>query len=163
MRKTLVLALCLAAMLLGCQKKPQVRPASMGPVGSAAPAPRTAARPTPPRIEPVGPPRPADHSASGPMFKPVRGSALTPVTPAPAARRLPPVSTAKPLPPVPVTPPPAAVPGQRTYMVKNRDTLWSIAVRELGSGQRHKEILALNPGIQPTKLKVGQPLILPAR
>lgn len=152
MRKALVLTLCLAAMLLGCQKKPQVKSDSIGPVGAGAPATMAGAKPLPPRIEPVGPPMPADPAGTVPAF--------TPVTPMPMARPLPPVPEARPLPPVTVTPP---APAGRTYVIKNRDTLWGIATRELGSGKRSKEIVDLNPGLQPTKLKIGQTLILPDR
>ena len=43
------------------------------------------------------------------------------------------------------------------------DTLWSIAQRFLGDGQRWREIVELNPGLEPSKLKVGQVIILPAK
>lgn len=37
-----------------------------------------------------------------------------------------------------------AAPASKSYTVKKGDTLWSIAVKQLGSGARHKEILKLN-------------------
>jgi LysM repeat protein len=41
------------------------------------------------------------------------------------------------------------------------DTLKAIARRELGDGERWKEIVDLNPGLSPSKLAVGQVLLLP--
>ena len=51
--------------------------------------------------------------------------------------------------------------GPRTYVVKNGDTLGTIAQRELGSTKRWKEIEALN-GVKPERLAVGMTLKLPA-
>ncbi|MCC7015282.1 MAG: LysM peptidoglycan-binding domain-containing protein [Planctomycetes bacterium] len=52
--------------------------------------------------------------------------------------------------------------GNKTYVVKSGDTLSKIAARELGDGDRWNEIKALNPGMDPQKLKVGQSIVLPA-
>ena len=49
----------------------------------------------------------------------------------------------------------------RTYVVRRGDTLWSIAVREYGSGQRWRDIAEANPNLNPTKLRIGQQIILP--
>lgn len=50
----------------------------------------------------------------------------------------------------------------KEYVVKSGDTLWSIAKRSLGQGERYAEIAALN-GIKPPYLiKPGQKLKLPA-
>ena len=49
----------------------------------------------------------------------------------------------------------------RTYTIRKSDTLWSIAKRRLGSGRRWKEIVAVNPGLDPTKLQPGQTIKLP--
>jgi LysM repeat protein len=46
--------------------------------------------------------------------------------------------------------------------VQKGDTLKAIARRELGDGERWQEIVALNPGLSPSKLSVGQVLRLPA-
>jgi nucleoid-associated protein YgaU len=46
--------------------------------------------------------------------------------------------------------------------VQKGDTLKAIARRELGDGERWQEIVALNPGVSPSKLSVGQVLRLPA-
>lgn len=56
--------------------------------------------------------------------------------------------------------PPAA---GNTYTVQKGDTLWSIAQKFLGNGQRWREIVDVNPGLDPSKLKVGQSIVLPAR
>ena len=50
---------------------------------------------------------------------------------------------------------------QRVYVVRKGDTLWSIADAYYGDGQRWRDILEANPGLEPTKMRVGQQLILP--
>jgi nucleoid-associated protein YgaU len=57
---------------------------------------------------------------------------------------------------------PTAGPGERTYTIKAKDSLYGIAKRELGSGGRWKEITALNPGLDHNDLKVGRVIKLPA-
>jgi len=59
-----------------------------------------------------------------------------------------------------VTPPPAAGP---TYTIKEKDTLWSIAARYLGSGKRWPEIEAANPGLDHKKLPIGQTIKIPQK
>jgi len=49
----------------------------------------------------------------------------------------------------------------RTYTIKKTDTLWSIAIRFLNDGQRWKDIVDENPGLDPRKLKPGQTIRLP--
>ncbi|MGY0023763.1 N-acetylmuramoyl-L-alanine amidase [Streptomyces sp. YJ-C3] len=49
-----------------------------------------------------------------------------------------------------------------TYTVKRGDTLWSIAVHELGDGARYAEIKALN-SLKSDALSVGQKLTLPKK
>lgn len=49
----------------------------------------------------------------------------------------------------------------RLYRIKENDTLYSIATRELGSPGKLKEILSLNPGIDADRLKIGDTLRLP--
>ena len=51
--------------------------------------------------------------------------------------------------------------GARSYSVREGDNLWKIAARELGDGDRWKEIVALNPKVDPNKLIVGAALRLP--
>jgi len=77
----------------------------------------------------------------------------------------------KPKPPKPTpTPPPAPKPPkpkpkpQKTYTVKPGDSLWRIAQRELGNGNRWTEIYNLNKkviGNNPSLIRPGQKLILP--
>lgn len=49
---------------------------------------------------------------------------------------------------------------QRTYTVKSGDSLWAIAARELGNGQRYGEIKTLN-GLSSNTIQPGQVLKLP--
>jgi Tfp pilus assembly protein FimV len=49
----------------------------------------------------------------------------------------------------------------RTYAVRSGDSLWKIAARTLGDGERWKEIAALNPRTNPDRLVVGEELRLP--
>lgn len=48
------------------------------------------------------------------------------------------------------------------YVVRSGDTLRTIAEKKLGSGDRWKDIVAANPGLDPHKLAVGKSLHLPA-
>lgn len=64
-------------------------------------------------------------------------------------------------PPPPAQPQPVSVPSGGTYTVQRGDTLWSIALRVYGDGQRWKDIVAANPGMVPEKLRVGQTINLP--
>lgn len=57
---------------------------------------------------------------------------------------------------------PVTVPSARTYVVKGGDTLSEIAQRELGSSRRWQEIVAMNPGLDPARLRAGKELRLPA-
>jgi nucleoid-associated protein YgaU len=58
---------------------------------------------------------------------------------------------------------PAPTTTVRTYIVKKKDTLWSIAKECLGSGPRWKEIVDANPGLDPLKLSPGQSIRLPVK
>jgi nucleoid-associated protein YgaU len=49
----------------------------------------------------------------------------------------------------------------RTYRVAKGDSLWKIAARTLGDGNRWREIAELNPRIDPDRLVEGQTLVLP--
>lgn len=58
----------------------------------------------------------------------------------------------------------AAEKGVRDYVVKSGDYPWKIAKKELGSGNRYKEIFKYNPNInEKTTLSVGMHLKLPQR
>ena len=48
-----------------------------------------------------------------------------------------------------------------TYTIRKGDTLWSIAERVYGDGQRWVDIVRANPGIDPKKLRVDQTITLP--
>ncbi|MCW5753089.1 MAG: LysM peptidoglycan-binding domain-containing protein [Phycisphaeraceae bacterium] len=49
----------------------------------------------------------------------------------------------------------------REYVVRSGDTIERIARRELGSVTRQREILELNPGIDPLRLQIRAVLLLP--
>ncbi|MFQ5844914.1 MAG: LysM peptidoglycan-binding domain-containing protein [Planctomycetota bacterium] len=51
----------------------------------------------------------------------------------------------------------------RTYRVQEGDDLWTISRKHLGSALRYKQILSLNPGLSPLRLRPGQVIRLPAR
>lgn len=57
-----------------------------------------------------------------------------------------------------VADPPAA---NRYHVIQRGDTLWSIARRTYGSGQKYRDIAEANPGILARRLYVGQRLVLP--
>lgn len=48
----------------------------------------------------------------------------------------------------------------KTYTVKKGDTLWAIAKKELGDGQKYKDLAKLNNISDPNKIQVGQVLKL---
>ena len=47
------------------------------------------------------------------------------------------------------------------YTIRRGDTLWSIAKQHYNNGQRWKEIVSANPGLDPTRLKIGQQIVIP--
>ncbi|MBL8694212.1 MAG: LysM peptidoglycan-binding domain-containing protein [Planctomycetes bacterium] len=49
----------------------------------------------------------------------------------------------------------------RSYVVAKNDTLSTIAKKELGSKNRWNEILKVNEGLNPKKLKIGQTIQIP--
>ncbi len=63
--------------------------------------------------------------------------------------------------PQPVVSPVAAPVAQGSYTIQKNDTLWKIAERHYGNGQRWTDIAAANPGTNPKKLAVGQTIVLP--
>lgn len=69
-----------------------------------------------------------------------------------------PVKTVKPA-PKQETPKPAEK--ERTYVVRPRDTLWSIAKKFYGDASRYKEIAKYNNITDPNKIRVGQVLKIP--
>jgi LysM repeat protein len=52
----------------------------------------------------------------------------------------------------------------KLYTIKSGDSLWSIAQKQLGNGDRFKEILKLNPNISAeSNLVIGTKLKIPAK
>lgn len=49
----------------------------------------------------------------------------------------------------------------RTYTIRSGDSLSRIAATQMGDANRYGEILAMNPGLNPAKLGVGQVLRMP--
>ncbi|HKD99403.1 MAG TPA: LysM peptidoglycan-binding domain-containing protein, partial [Planctomycetota bacterium] len=52
-------------------------------------------------------------------------------------------------------------PSFRTYTVAKNDTLEKIAKRELGSSQKWRDIVKVNEGLDPKRLKAGASILLP--
>jgi LysM repeat protein len=65
-------------------------------------------------------------------------------------------------PPAKTQPAPVSKPSAGTYTVRSGDSLSRIADAQLGSADRYREILALNPGIKADKLSIGQVLRMPS-
>lgn len=55
----------------------------------------------------------------------------------------------------------ASVAAGDSYVIKSGDTLERIAQRTLGDGGKWRDIAKLNPGLDPTRLMVGQKITLP--
>ncbi|MFN0009448.1 MAG: LysM peptidoglycan-binding domain-containing protein [Planctomycetota bacterium] len=56
----------------------------------------------------------------------------------------------------------ASKPATGTYVVRAGDTLTGIAARLLGDGDRWRELVAANPGLDPKRLFVGKSIRVPA-
>ncbi len=52
--------------------------------------------------------------------------------------------------------------GGKTHTVRHGETLFSIARSSYGDGKAWKKIVSANPGVSPSKLKVGQVLTMPS-
>jgi LysM repeat protein len=71
----------------------------------------------------------------------------------------------KPPAPIPAAPAVGAAPaGSKAYVVQAGDKgFYPISRKLFGNTKRVKEIQALNPGVDPTKLKVGQTIYVPEK
>jgi nucleoid-associated protein YgaU len=104
---------------------------------------------------------PAPDRTAAPAATPADPSAKTassgdPPPAVPDAKEAAPATTAAP------KPAPAPSPAHRNYVVKEGDSLWSIAEKELGSGKYANKLIDANRGrIDPNNLKVGQVLVIP--
>lgn len=84
-------------------------------------------------------------------------------------RRSAPIPQPKPKPAVDVDPKPAPKPAVdpkstvREYTIQPNDILGEIAMRELGTSRRWREILELNPKLDPKRMRPGTVIKLPAR
>ena len=58
---------------------------------------------------------------------------------------------------------PKSRPRTRRYVIQEGDLLESIAREHLGSRNRWREIVELNPGLNPRNLKLGHTIRLPAK
>ena len=120
-------------------------------------------------------PKPAPAPAAAPAVAPATPA---PATPAPAAAPEPaaPAVTATPAPATPEPAAPAATPapvaaepvapastGPTTYTVVEGDSLWKIAERTYGAGERWTEISRANSLRRPNLIQVGAELELPAK
>lgn len=82
------------------------------------------------------------------------GGGASPSKPAPSAA--PKVASSK-----PSAPSPRPASGGRSYTVRSGDTLSRIAQRELGSSRRWRELVELNPGLDPARLLAGTKIRVP--
>ncbi|MBI5723259.1 MAG: LysM peptidoglycan-binding domain-containing protein [Planctomycetes bacterium] len=103
-----------------------------------------------PQAQPHPPIKKADAPAPGPSYPPVASQ---------PADQSPPLRTE--LSPIPPATQPAGQQAKRTYTVEKDDTFYSISRKLFGSDRRAKEIQAMNPGVDPTKLKIGQTINVP--
>jgi len=141
MRIVLTTALLGALVCGGCKKKaPET-------VEAKPPAPLAGSK-----IEPLTPPTLGGVTPM-PGVEPTPAPAPGPAKPTPLTPLAPPKTVAKPAPGAP----------QRFYTVEKGDTLWKIAVRVYGDGQRYRDIQAANPGLVPNQMKIGQKLVLPPK
>ena len=94
-------------------------------------------------------------------------SSVTDITPAPAPAYQP-AAPAQPMNAQPVVydsmqngPSGASAMAGGSYTVKKGDTLYSIAKSRYGDGKQWQRITAANPGLEPSKLRVGQTIVVP--
>ena len=144
MRTALIVSLALVvSALTGC-KKNQTDPQPPNEIRQPAPSePRTG------NVDTIGVITPDGMAEPDPMPVPrtprVEPDPVGPVT----------------QPPLSPTPPPAEPQLPAVYAVQKGDTLWNIAAKFYGDGQKWRDIVEANPGIDPKKLAVGQKIVIP--
>lgn len=60
-------------------------------------------------------------------------------------------------------PAPQPAPERREYVIKKDDRLEDIALAFLGDKNAWRDIVKANPGLRPTKMQVGERIVIPAR
>jgi nucleoid-associated protein YgaU len=99
-------------------------------------------------VQPMQPPAPPS--------KPVQ-----PAAPSSPAQPVAPGLTIRPVQPQPA-PPPATISTENIVTVQRGDSLWKLAQKTLGRGNRYPEILAINPSVvNPNRIRAGAQLNLP--
>ena len=102
------------------------------------------------------------------IYQPVVPTDTNPFTPPPPTNVAPPVpevtNIAPPpdtsvVPPPPPPPPPPAAEGEREYVIVKGDSFYTLAKK---FGVSSKAIAAANPGVDSTRLKIGQKIKIPA-
>jgi 5'-nucleotidase len=88
----------------------------------------------------------------------IDNSGLVPTAQQPVTTETPSYSA---VPPMMSSTPAASAIGEKKHTVRRGETLFSIAKTSYGSGKDWKKIAAANPGVSPSKLKVGQVLAMP--
>jgi len=91
---------------------------------------------------------------------PAPEAAAPPPEPAAPAPEVKPAAVQEPA-PAPAPPPPPPPPAPRTYTVVSGDTLWAIAERFYGDGNRYHEIAAASNIPNPDLIHPGQVLTIP--
>lgn len=167
MRSTITALLIVATLLVGCQNtaehKVEMTTPDYGEYELGQPKEQTiAGRPDEfgkPRLDSVRAEQPPTEGQDAAALK-ASSQDAPPVplgeTTAPRERTLSDLSR-----PTPETTSVVAPPNARPYTVAKGDNYWNIATRMLGDGQRWREIRDLNPGVDPTKLRIGQVIFIP--
>ena len=140
------------------------------------PAPSTPSSPTPTLLEPAGGLRPDPIPESASKLSGPERAITTPARPSESAETdtqktdgsesvpsLKPEPKTEPTPKVVPAPKPKPVASTEVYTVQDGDVIISIAEDWFGESGRHDEIIALNPGVDPTKLQIGQILKMPRK
>ena len=104
-------------------------------------------------------------TAPGILFQPIQPSApskpVQPTAPPSSAQPVAPGSTIRPVQPQP-PPPPTTISAENVVTVQPGDSLWKLAQKTLGRGNRYSEILAINPSIvKPNQIRAGAQFTLP--